>query len=122
MNDNSLEVYYNDELIFSSKGKWLYPLIELEEFLSKHDYDREKLFVEDKIAGRAAAGFGIALGIKHFSINLISSYGLNLYKKYDIDVKYSVITDYISCNTEKLITPEMIPSEIHDFIIKRVQR
>ena len=55
MREHALEVYQGETLIFYSDGKWLHPLLDLEQFLAAHPYDPGALSVHDKIVGRAAA-------------------------------------------------------------------
>jgi len=117
--ENSLEVIYCGKIIFFSKGKWLYPLIELEAFLSDHNFDMNQITMEDKISGRAAAGFDIYLGIKKVNLDLVSDYAIDLYKKFNVDVHYKKRIKLIKCKTEELITEDMSPTQIHDFIINR---
>ena len=49
---NSLEVRLGSRMVFSSTGRWLHPLLELEAALDREpDLDRERLSVVDKIVG-----------------------------------------------------------------------
>lgn len=119
--NNSLEVYQDSKLIFSSQKHWLHPLLDLKEFLDSTQIDPSSLIVYDKIAGRAAAGIGIYLGLKNIHLEIASEYALSLYKDFNINVTYEKTVPLAICQTERLITADMSPLSIYDFIVKRVE-
>ena len=41
--------------VFTSTGKWLHPLFELEDYLVEHGLEPGNLILQDKIIGKAAA-------------------------------------------------------------------
>ena len=51
----TLTVLHEGKPIFTSFGKWLYPLFELEDYLAEHPIQPENLILQDKIIGKAAA-------------------------------------------------------------------
>ena len=51
----TLTVLYEGSPIFTSHGKWLHPLFELEDDLAAHPIQPENLILQDKIIGKAAA-------------------------------------------------------------------
>ena len=51
----TLTVLHNGTPIFTSFGKWLYPLFELEDYLAAHPIQPDTLILQDKIIGKAAA-------------------------------------------------------------------
>lgn len=105
----SLEVFSNDELIFSSNGKWLNPLFELEKFLANYSGSKENLSSHDTAIGKAAAVLTTRMGIKKINADLISqnalSYidGLNKVAVDDgekIKVNYKNLIPKLMCQTE----------------------
>jgi len=52
--ENSLVVSHNDKTIFTSNQHWLYPLFEFEDLLKQNPHNTSELFLQDKIAGKAA--------------------------------------------------------------------
>ena len=75
---NTLEVYHNGVLVFSSKGRWLHPLFELERFLASGDLRPEELEIRDKVVGRAAAAMMVRLRLGRvagltYGVDLIGS-------------------------------------------------
>ena len=61
----TLELFSASQPVFSSAGKWLHPLFELEDFLdgAGSGLDRASLSLRDRIAGKAAALLIVRLGI-----------------------------------------------------------
>ncbi len=47
-----LQVYRGEVLVFSSNGKWLHPLFDLEDFLAGSGRDAGDLLLRDKLIGR----------------------------------------------------------------------
>ena len=103
---HTLEVYLSENLIFYSDGKWLYPLLELEIFLSNSNYDRTKLVVKDKIVGRAAALILIYLGIQNVKAGIMSKLGKDALEKHGICFEYNDLVKRIQCKTEELLKNE----------------
>ncbi len=119
-NGTTLAVFEGETLVFSSKGKWLHPLFELEGFLRSYDGDVSALSLHDTIQGRAAAALTIYLGIVHVNVDLISEPALELYRKSGIeDVSFRTRTEKILCCTEDLITDDMSVPEIYRFLRKK---
>ena len=118
----SLRAYLNGEIIFESSGKWLYPLFELEDYIRENKIDTAGLFVEDKIAGRAAAAMMVKFGIRKVRIGLISSYGAEIFKEHGVEFSYDEYVEKIQCRTEELLTPEMTIDGIYDFLRERAGR
>ncbi len=52
----SLEFMLDGRVLFTSGGKWLYPLFELEEFLRGRGIDACRGEIRDKVVGRGSAG------------------------------------------------------------------
>ena len=51
----TLTVLHEGTPIFTSRGKWLHPLFELEDYLAEHAFQPENLILQEKIIGKAAA-------------------------------------------------------------------
>ena len=115
----SLIVYSGDTVIFTSSGRWLYPLLELEEYIDDHSYNSASLFLHDKIAGRAAASLISGMGFRSCAIDTVSKGALEVFKKHDVKCSYSILVDKIACMTEEIITPEMSPEHVYSLVRKR---
>ncbi|MCD6120331.1 MAG: DUF1893 domain-containing protein [Spirochaetales bacterium] len=116
----SLMLFYNSKLIYSSTGKWLYPLFELETFLVTQPFNRSELTVEDKIIGKAAALILIKFGIKNIHAHLLSGLGREMLDKYKINYTYGELVDKILCKTEDLLKHINDPDTAYNIIRERV--
>ena len=115
----SLALFCNDRLIFSSKGKWLHPLFEAEDWLRKHDSICGELTLHDSISGLAAAFLTVRLNVRKVNVDMISSLAIPLYEKYGVKVTYKKEVDRIKCITETLIRPEMSLDEAYVALRKK---
>ncbi len=118
----ALEVYEYEKLIFSSNGKWLHPLFELEDYLNQNSVEPKRLFLKDKIAGKAAAFLMVRLGFKKVAIDLISDGAIKVFKHFDIDFEYSNKVPAIECKTETIIDSSQSPQEVWQMLRRRAGR
>ncbi len=114
----SLRVYSDRNIIFESRGKWLYPLLELEDYIDDNNYNAASLFLHDKIAGRAAASLISGMGFKSCYIDTLSKGALEVFNRHNIKCSYSVLVNKIECMTEDIVTPEMNPDQVYTIIKK----
>ena len=112
----------NNEIIFQSSGKWLYPLFEVEDFLHETGKKAEGLFLHDRIAGRAAASLIVLMGFKSCFIDTVSGYALEVFKEHSVDCSYELLVEKIECCTEDLITADMSLSDVYRMLRKRAGR
>ena len=113
---HSLEVFFQEELIFHSDGKWLHPLFELEKFLKQKNYDPELLIIKDKIVGRAAALLQLNLGIKSVKAGMMSKLAKELFDNFQIKYEFKKLVDRIQCRTEELLQHEYDPNKAYEMI------
>jgi len=114
--EHTLEVFFEDELIFHSDGKWLHPLFELGKFLEQKKYDPEFLIVNDKIVGRAAALLQLYLGIKSVRAGMMSKLAKELFDRSEINYEYQKLVDRIQCHTEELLQDVYDPNKAYEMI------
>ena len=117
--DHSLVVRYQDNIVFASDSHWLYPLFELSDFLSKKELPVAELFLQDKIAGKAAACIMVYLGIKRCHIELLSKRAVPIFEQAGIRFTYDQLVDNIFCSTETLIADEPAIDDVWLFLRKR---
>lgn len=117
--DHSLIVSLNNEIIFTSDQHWLHPLFELEEYFQKKGISGEKVFLRDKVAGKAAACLMVNLGIRNCHVELLSKRAIPVFKENNIRFSYDRLVDRIQCSTEDLITDTMSILETYLFLRKR---
>jgi zinc transport system ATP-binding protein len=120
--EHSLIIRHQNQIIFTSDSHWLHPLFELDDFLSKNEFPVSDLFLQDKVAGKAAACMMARLGIKKCHIELISKRAVSVFEKADITYTYGTMVEQIDCRTEYLITDEMPVDEVWLFLRKRAGR
>lgn len=116
---HSLEVFFNDELIFSSDGKWLHPLFELEKFLGQQNRPIGSLTIMDKIVGRAAALLQVKFGLKTVKAVMMSEFSKQVFDHFNIVYEYENLVPRIECRTEEMLKNELDP-EIAYFILKNL--
>lgn len=117
--EHSLEVFFDDELIFFSDGKWLNPLFEFEQFLRQQNYPIGSLIIKDKIVGKAAALLQVKLGIKKVLAIMMSELGKQVFDHFHIEYEYQNLVPRIQCRTEELLKNELDP-EIAYFILSNL--
>jgi zinc transport system ATP-binding protein len=111
---HSLEVYFDDSLIFHSNKKWLYPLFDFEFFLNENNSFRpSKLIVHDKISGRAAALLLVHLKITTVKTELMSTRARQVFEHFNIDFEFETEVEKISCRTEEILQHELNPYEAY---------
>ena len=105
--DYSLVVKFEDEEIFTSRGKWLYPLFELEEFLQSNDYDPGELYLIEKVAGQAAAFLIVRLGVRQCHVKLISEKAIRVFERFGVSFTFDEKVPLIQCRTEHILAVDM---------------
>lgn len=120
--EHSLIVSLDKQTIFTSDQHWLYPLFELEDFLKQSGINADRLFLRDKIAGKAAASLMVYLGIRRCHIELISERAIPVFRKNGIEFTYDTLVEQIQCRTEDLITDQMSIADTYLFLRKRAGR
>jgi len=71
----TLTILHEGTPIFTSHGKWLYPLLELEAYLAKDHLQPAHLLLQDKIIGKAAALLIHRLGFHTVKAGVLSRLG-----------------------------------------------
>ena len=118
----TLRAYLGEQEIFSSTGKWLYPLFELEEFLRTSSYPPQSLRLEDKIAGKAAALLFVRLGIRQVKAGVLSKLGREVLERHNVQYRASQIVERIDCQTEILLSGVEDPEQAYRIVAKRAGR
>lgn len=99
----TLEVLYDNEVIFTSTGKWLYPLFDLEEFLKGSTYPAESLVIKDKIVGKASALLILHLGCRKVKAGILSKPAQKVFEDNSVDYTFKERVPLISCKTEVIL-------------------
>jgi len=118
----TLRAYYGQREVFSSVGKWLYPLFELEEFLGTSSYQPETLRLEDKIVGKAAALLLVRLGIRQVKAGVLSKLGREVLERQHVLYSAGQTVERIDCQTEILLSEVEDPEQAYRIVAQRAGR
>lgn len=121
-NEPTLTVFHDGTPIFTSYGKWLHPLFELEDFLADHPVQSEHLLLQDKIIGKAAALLIYRLRFHTLKIGILSIPGEAVLQRNGIAYAYEQLVDRIRCQTEELLADVEDPEEAYDLLKVRAGR
>ena len=127
LENTTLEVFNNDELIFKSIGKWLNPLFDLEKFLLSYKGRKDNLCAHDTAVGKAAAVLMLRLGVKNIYANLASRLALdyiaqvNKKEKSNISFEYESIVDRLLCATEDQLEDLFDEDEMYSLLRQRAK-
>ena len=117
----SLQVLHDDRTIFSSFGKWLHPLFELEEWLKKQDINPHDLTLCDNIVGKAAALLIVRLQIHRVKAGVLSRLGDGVLKKHQVSYSYAEMVEKVLCQTEQELFDVEDPQEAYRIISERIR-
>jgi Domain of unknown function (DUF1893) len=99
----TLTVFRNGTPIFTSYGKWLHPLFELEIYLADHAFQPAHCILQDKIIGKAAALLIHRLGFRTVKAGILSRMGEAVLQCHGIVYTYEQLVERIHCQTEELL-------------------
>jgi hypothetical protein len=109
----TLALYRGQDVLFSSSGKWLHPLFELEEFLASSGLDPAGLRVRDKIVGKAAALLLIRLGLRQVDAGVLSSRARGVLDRHAVLYSFETLVQSIACRTEEILKEIDDPEEAY---------
>jgi ABC-type Mn2+/Zn2+ transport system ATPase subunit len=124
----TLRVFSGETLIFSSAGKWLMPLFELEDFMQTYNGSRENLSAHDTAVGKAAAVIMVRLGITHIHANLASGLAQNYIRMLNgqhggacIELAADREVPELMCATEAQLAPMTCSDEMYRILRQRAK-
>ena len=118
----SLTVLHEGTPIFTSYGKWLHPLFELEDYLANRAIEPAKLLLQDKIIGKAAALLIHRLGFRTVLAGILSRLGEAVLQRHGIVYTYEQLVERIHCQTEELLATVEDPEEAYRLVKVRAGR
>jgi hypothetical protein len=101
--ETTLELSIDGRVVFTSSGKWLHPLFELEQFLAGKRVDLRTSEIRDKIIGRASAFLITRLGIRTVHAGVLSRLGKDVLDRAGASCSWESLVDTIQCRTEGLL-------------------
>ena len=122
MKPASLELFSDSQLVFSSAGKWLHPLFELEDFLAESGLDPAGLSLRDRVAGKAAALLIVRLGIRRVHAGVLSRLGKQVFEARQVEHTWDLLVERIDCHTETALARIDDPGEAYAWVRKRAGR
>ena len=122
LNELSLLVQVDGNVVFQSTGKWLYPLFDLEEYLTRHPIDLTKATLFDKVVGKASALLMARLGVSCVHGAIMSKLAMEVLKHHNVTYSYDEVVERISCQTELLLATIDDLDEAYQILCKRAQR
>ena len=118
----SLQVIFQEIIVFSSFGKWLYPLFDLEDHLREHSLDMSQVEIRDKVIGKAAALLILRLGTGRVYGETMSDLGIAVFESAGLPYSYGHRVPRISCKTEELLADVNDFEEAYQILCKRAGR
>ena len=119
--ENNLMVFRGDELIFSSSGRGIAPLIEAIDALGTESL--RGVTTADRVVGKAAALLNLYMGVVEVHAGVISSGAKKLLSEHGVGFEFLEDTDVVKakdgvvfCPFEKLVWDVSDPEEAHALI------
>lgn len=113
---DTLNIFNGDKLIFSSRGNWINPLFEADEFFTKSKKKYENLSAHDTAGGKAAAALMIRFNVKRVRFNLVSELAADLLKQNNVELLYDKKVPRLKCMTENMLNDIDNIDEIYAFL------
>ncbi len=107
--------------VFVSEGRWLHPLLELEQFLRERGLDASRGEIRDKVVGRASAFLVVRMGVRRVHAALLSRLGKDVLERAGVDATWDELVDEIACRTEGLLREVTDPEEAYGIILQRAE-
>lgn len=121
---DTLRIYHEEELVFSSQKERLYPLMD---YLKEHGRNEKPVVIFDKVIGNAAACLAVIANAKEVYSPLGSELGIKTLIKYRIKYHFNQTVPYIMrddntdlCPMEKL-SMDKTPEDFYTEMKRRVE-
>ncbi len=120
--ETTLELLLDGEVLFTSAGKWLHPLFELERYLAGRKLDLTKAEIRDKIVGRASAFLIVRMGIPSVHAGVLSRLGKDVLDRAGTPCTWESLVDRIQCRTEGLLLETTDPEQAYRIVADLASR
>ena len=118
----TLRAFHEQREVFTSTGKWLHPLFELEQFLRSSSHAPQSLRIQDKIVGKAAALLLVRLGIRKVRAGVLSELALEVLARHRVQYSAEETVERIDCKTEILLAEVEDPEQAYRIVAARAGR
>ena len=120
--DISLVFLIDGQVLFSSTGKWLHPLFELEQFLKAREMNASQGEIRDKVVGRGSALLMVRLGVRKAHAGLLSRLGKDVLERAGVTLTWDTLIDEIQCSTEGILREVTDPDEAYPILAERARK
>ena len=118
----SLQVVVDEQVVFESDGRWLYPLFDLENYLQNNPIPMGSALVRDKVIGKAAALLLIRIGTGQVHGELMSELAVQVLTHFNIPHTHDRLVSRIDCQTETLLLDVDDPDQAYRILCQRAGR
>jgi len=118
----NLRLFSGVELVFSSTGRWLHPLFELEEFMKTAGLQPASLRLEDKIVGKAAAMLMLRMGFRTVHGATMSRLARDFFDRHGARYTYDRLVERIDCQTEALLADVDDLEHAYELLAERAKK
>ena len=120
--DVSLEFLVDDRVLFTSIGKWLHPLFELEQFAKAEGLDTRTGEIRDKVVGRGSAFLIVRLGVRTVHAGILSLLGKDVFDRAGVVCTWDHLVDRIACSTEDILRDVTDPETAYGILSERARK
>ena len=117
----TLCLFRGERLLFSSQGRWLHPLFELEEHLEAGGNPAGTRLL-DRVTGRGAALLVVRLGIPELHTGILSRRAIPVLERWRVRYTGAQVVDRIACATEDLLAGLEDPEAARTLLLERRNR
>jgi hypothetical protein len=118
----SLSFLVAGEVVFSSRGKWLHPLFDLERFLQERGIEGARGEIRDKVVGRGSAFLILHLGIPRVHAGILSRLGKDVLDRAGIACTWDSLVEEIACSTEEILRNVTDPVQAYQILSQRARK
>ena len=120
--DVTLEFVRDGRTLFTSSGKWLHPLFELEQFLLARGTDASEGEIHDKVVGRGSAFLMLRLRAVKVHAGILSRLGKDVLDRAGVACTWDTLVDEIACRTEGILRGVTDVEEAYRILSVRAQQ
>jgi len=120
--DISLEFLIDSRVLFTSVGKWLHPLFELEQFVKAEGLDGRLGEIHDKVVGRGSAFLIVRLGVRTVHAGILSQRGKDVFDRAGVACTWDQLVDRIACSTEDILRDITDPEAAYGILAERARK
>ncbi len=118
----SLQLVIDSRVVFESRGKWLHPLFDLEDYLQAHPTKIAQGEIRDKVIGKAAALLILRLGPGKVHGEVMSDLAIEVFERAELPFSYNEKVERIACKTEVLLKEIDDPDLAYEILEERAGR